>query len=106
MWSTSNRGERLPRNWRRIRAIVLERAGYRCEWIRIDTGERCTEVATDVDHILAGDNHSLNNLQALCRYHHAKDRKSTRLNSSHVKISYAVFCLKNKKKRRAARIKD
>src|SRR5690606_41824072 len=27
------------------------------------------------------------------------DRKSTRLNSSHVKISYAVFCLKKKKKR-------
>src|SRR5690606_39642796 len=28
----------------------------------------------------------------------AGDRKSTRLNSSHVKISYAVFCLKKKKK--------
>src|SRR5690606_40137326 len=28
------------------------------------------------------------------------DRKSTRLNSSHVKISYAVFCLKKKKKKR------
>src|SRR5207249_10127942 len=27
------------------------------------------------------------------------DRKSTRLNSSHVSISYAVFCLKKKKKR-------
>src|SRR5690606_31605067 len=27
---------------------------------------------------------------------HALDRKSTRLNSSHVKISYAVFCLKKK----------
>src|SRR5690349_22201114 len=27
-----------------------------------------------------------------------KDRKSTRLNSSHVEISYAVFCLKKKKK--------
>src|SRR5690606_40951830 len=27
------------------------------------------------------------------------DRKSTRLNSSHVKISYAVFCLKKKNKR-------
>src|SRR5690349_22069071 len=26
-----------------------------------------------------------------------KDRKSTRLNSSHVEISYAVFCLKKKK---------
>src|SRR5690625_6218458 len=29
------------------------------------------------------------------------DRKSTRLNSSHVAISYAVFCLKKKKKRKA-----
>src|SRR5690606_40426109 len=28
--------------------------------------------------------------------HHLLDRKSTRLNSSHVKISYAVFCLKKK----------
>src|SRR5215813_10127996 len=28
---------------------------------------------------------------------HAQDRKSTRLNSSHVRISYAVFCLKKKK---------
>src|SRR5690606_39525383 len=28
---------------------------------------------------------------------HLSDRKSTRLNSSHVKISYAVFCLKKKK---------
>src|SRR5690554_7178117 len=27
-----------------------------------------------------------------------QDRKSTRLNSSHVRISYAVFCLKKKKK--------
>src|SRR5690606_41960256 len=27
-----------------------------------------------------------------------RDRKSTRLNSSHVKISYAVFCLKKKKR--------
>src|SRR5690349_24157563 len=29
----------------------------------------------------------------------AGDRKSTRLNSSHVEISYAVFCLKKKKKK-------
>src|SRR5207249_8465711 len=29
------------------------------------------------------------------------DRKSTRLNSSHVSISYAVFCLKKKKKKKA-----
>src|SRR3712207_8125821 len=29
-----------------------------------------------------------------------KDRKSTRLNSSHANISYAVFCLKKKKRQR------
>src|SRR6266403_5465760 len=33
------------------------------------------------------------------------DRKSTRLNSSHVEISYAVFCLKKKKKKKNKRIK-
>src|SRR5690606_41039620 len=32
-----------------------------------------------------------------CRQLPFRDRKSTRLNSSHVKISYAVFCLKKKK---------
>src|SRR5699024_11807411 len=37
-----------------------------------------------------------------CRFHirtgeRLQDRKSTRLNSSHVSISYAVFCLKKKK---------
>src|SRR5690554_7230746 len=34
--------------------------------------------------------------------HCTQDRKSTRLNSSHVRISYAVFCLKKKKKRKTA----
>src|SRR5437762_7303791 len=33
------------------------------------------------------------------RYNKSSDRKSTRLNSSHRCISYAVFCLKKKKKR-------
>src|SRR5690606_41322054 len=32
----------------------------------------------------------------LLRHQNGQDRKSTRLNSSHVKISYAVFCLKKK----------
>src|SRR6266508_1033446 len=35
---------------------------------------------------------------ALTGYLYVRDRKSTRLNSSHVAISYAVFCLKKKKK--------
>src|SRR5262245_65300803 len=33
------------------------------------------------------------------------DRKSTRLNSSHLGISYAVFCLKKKKKKKTQNIK-
>src|SRR5699024_11714799 len=41
----------------------------------------------------------------LCRYLRGIDRKSTRLNSSHVSISYAVFCL-NKKKNQGATIRD
>src|SRR3712207_7996085 len=35
---------------------------------------------------------------------HSKDRKSTRLNSSHANISYAVFCLKKKKTIREIRL--
>src|SRR5207249_8838855 len=44
-------------------------------------------------HLVVGD-HRL----ALARLRD-RDRKSTRLNSSHVSISYAVFCLKKKKKK-------
>src|SRR5256886_4407105 len=36
-------------------------------------------------------------LPALTRLTQKRDRKSTRLNSSHSQISYAVFCLKKKK---------
>src|SRR5699024_12224970 len=39
-------------------------------------------------------------LQRVLNVANGRDRKSTRLNSSHVSISYAVFCLKKKKKRR------
>src|SRR5690606_40384954 len=45
--------------------------------------------------------HAVPNLTEFPEFHsdqtHESDRKSTRLNSSHVKISYAVFCLKKKK---------
>src|SRR5690606_40420925 len=41
----------------------------------------------------------LNEKEAKTRYKNITDRKSTRLNSSHVKISYAVFCLKKKIKK-------
>src|SRR5690348_17431321 len=38
-------------------------------------------------------------LQIVMRARQIADRKSTRLNSSHPSISYAVFCLKKKKKK-------
>src|SRR2546427_1452372 len=40
---------------------------------------------------------------SLTDYQCAGDRKSTRLNSSHSQISYAVFCLKKKKKAKPVR---
>src|SRR5574343_1445042 len=39
-----------------------------------------------------------NNPLSSCQESYPRDRKSTRLNSSHITISYAVFCLKKKKK--------
>src|SRR5690554_7772757 len=50
--------------------------------------------------VLVVDNASSDDTAALLRsrFPQVEDRKSTRLNSSHVRISYAVFCLKKKKK--------
>src|SRR5688572_31466874 len=42
---------------------------------------------------------SVEDPQAGVQVYAAEDRKSTRLNSSHSQISYAVFCLKKKKKK-------
>src|SRR3989440_982019 len=41
--------------------------------------------------------HALTGAGRPCRQWSGRDRKSTRLNSSHDQISYAVFCLKKKK---------
>src|SRR5690348_17444219 len=62
----------------------------------------CQNVAT-VDSRLSASlclQHGILNrrLKRRCQlWHLARDRKSTRLNSSHPSISYAVFCLKKKK---------
>ncbi len=67
-WSGSNRKRRLPRGWATIRLRILDRDGQRCTWH--DNGARCTSQATDVDHIIRGDNHDDANLTSLCHYHH------------------------------------
>lgn len=68
--SKSSRTTPLPPDWWRRRAIVLKRDGYRCVHIREDTGQRCVEKATDVDHIGEPDDHRLHMLQSLCAWHH------------------------------------
>ncbi|AWY07567.1 HNH endonuclease [Streptomyces phage Yosif] len=70
-WSSSDRRGRLPADWDKIRRRVLARDGHRCTH-RDDYGTRCPEPATDVDHIKAGDDHSMSNLRALCSWHHAR----------------------------------
>lgn len=65
----SNRKQRLPSNWYSLRSKVLRRDNYGCKWLD-EYGKECKSKATDVDHILRGDNNSLDNLQSLCTYHH------------------------------------
>src|SRR2546427_9101360 len=58
-----------------------------------------TVVGVEVEHFQHGDSSTLNcQLSTLRSQRSVSDRKSTRLNSSHSQISYAVFCLKKKKK--------
>src|SRR2546422_4714872 len=61
-----------------------------------------SEPGTGEEAILLGGGNANNDLGVEIRFveggfQHAGDRKSTRLNSSHGYISYAVFCLKKKK---------
>src|SRR5207253_9940811 len=53
-------------------------------------------VGPDIDHHRAGFDHIAGH-ELGPAHRDDQDRKSTRLNSSHVAISYAVFCLKKKK---------
>src|SRR5690606_40549878 len=72
-----------------------------------DLTERARAILAAVDVVACEDTRTTGAMltrlglrRELVAYHeHNEDRKSTRLNSSHVKISYAVFCLKKKKKK-------
>lgn len=69
-WHSSNRRDRLPANWAAIAKAATARGGGACEATLLD-GTRCNQSPVDVDHIVPGANHSLDNLQLLCRkWHH------------------------------------
>lgn len=70
-WEGSTRKARLPADWAARRRRVLARDGWRCVAVD-DTGARCSLAATDVDHVKRGDDHSEDNLQSLCPWHHGK----------------------------------
>src|SRR5690349_22468582 len=59
------------------------------------TGSACLVLAA---YVLIGNWQLRNDCTSFLARKLVQDRKSTRLNSSHVEISYAVFCLKKKKK--------
>src|SRR2546422_8529257 len=67
---------------------ILERASARETTARVAVGAVCKRFLREFDVHVAS--HTV-----------ALDRKSTRLNSSHGYISYAVFCLKKKKKKQS-----
>src|SRR3712207_7044876 len=74
-------------------AVVGRDAGHRVD---LHPEVRDPEVVDDVAR--ADDElHRLVHRQVELVRRHGADRKSTRLNSSHANISYAVFCLKKKK---------
>jgi len=75
-WSTSDRASRLPRDWPQRRRLVLARDRHRC---RI-AGAGCTVRATEVDHVVAGDDHRLENLQAVCSVCHTAKTLAERQN--------------------------
>src|SRR2546422_1514142 len=60
----------------------------------------------DDELVLCITGHGLKTLEAASAPLTASDRKSTRLNSSHGYISYAVFCLKKKKKKPLQKIRQ
>src|SRR3712207_8279930 len=57
-----------------------------------EMGERIGAAVQPLPGLLVGFDELLHRIPSACQ-----DRKSTRLNSSHANISYAVFCLKQKK---------
>src|SRR5947209_10139091 len=74
------------------------------EYVTKDQGKfRPTELGAVVTEMLVKHFEDIFDLQYTARMEEELDRKSTRLNSSHANNSYAVFCLKKKKRSKRPR---
>src|SRR3712207_8267508 len=73
---------------------LMKDVGLDCEWQVIYGREEFFNATKLMHNALQGAPEDLTDEQ----WDTWRDRKSTRLNSSHANISYAVFCLKKKKK--------
>src|SRR5690606_8962575 len=78
-WSGLNASGEIP--YRPYSNAIYDKARYNSAWSNMHSGKAFATYTKDFE------DHAFKFI----------DRKSTRLNSSHVKISYAVFCLKKKK---------
>lgn len=70
-WKGSVRRNELPKNWDSIRREVKNRAGGQCEWVMMYSMGRCQMPGTECDHRASRFDHSLPNLQWLCKVHHS-----------------------------------
>src|SRR5690554_1800710 len=74
--------------------------GHTCSSLKILPGSQTDNVYAVIDIETTGGQYNKEGIT-----HRWLDRKSTRLNSSHVRISYAVFCLKKKRQKKTQRRK-
>src|SRR2546430_11317046 len=83
---TRPRSLAVPASWPRCSISCT----VRCE----SCDQRETLAEAGINYVLSGHGLSNGHHCRICGRVRPKDRKSTRLNSSHSQISYAVFCLK------------
>src|SRR6266478_3883389 len=91
-----NKGKLVVTNHDEPEAVIIPVAEYDAIMQLVEQAEAQTE--STLAGLRRTFDERLSVLQGLSAATRLQDRKSTRLNSSHSQISYAVFCLKKKKK--------
>src|SRR5690606_40078296 len=88
---------RLPPSRYECRLLTSPMAGREDDWRRGEQSPASSPRFTPTRSLLTAFRAKLAGIGHGFAAQQREDRKSTRLNSSHVKISYAVFCLKKNK---------